>query len=72
MTLYLKDIKIDDLTKQAIKIKISVEDEGIRQILLSGLTEEQQRDPRQLRNLLEEQLDASVKINYRVHHLELS
>ena len=72
MTLYLEDKEIDDLTKQATKIKIAVGDEGIRQILVSGFTEEQQRDPRQLWNLLEEQLDASVKINYRVHRLELS
>ena len=72
MTLYLKDKEINDLTKQAIKFKIAVGDEGIKRILVSGLTEEQQRDPRQLWNLLEEQLDASIKINYRVHLLELS
>ena len=55
MTFHLEDKEIDDFNKQAIKIKIAVGDEGIRQILVSGLTEEQQRDPRQLWNLLEEQ-----------------
>ena len=48
MTLYLEDKEIDNLIKQAIKIRIAVGDEGIRRILVSGLTEELQRDPRQL------------------------
>ena len=30
MTLYLEDKETNDLTKQAIKIKIAVGDEGIR------------------------------------------
>ena len=73
MTLYLEDKKIDDLTKQAIKIKIAVGDEGIKRILVSGLTEEQQRDPRQLWNMLEEvRCQYQDKLSSAPHCLELS
>ena len=70
MQLYLEDNEIDDAGKQATKIKIAIGDEGMRRLLASGLTNEEQRDPEAIYNMLEEQLDATVKISYRVHRLE--
>ena len=72
MELYLEDTKVKDEAKQATKIKIAVGDEGMRRLLSSGLTTAQLKVPTNIWNLLEEQLDASVKINFRVHRLELS
>ena len=59
-----------DPVKQAAKIKIAIGDESIRRILASGLSPEQQKDPKQIWQLLEEQLHAAADISYRVHRLE--
>ena len=67
MTLYLEDKEVTDTTKQATKIKIAIGDEGIRRVLASGLSEEEQKAPENIWTLLAEQLDASTHINYRVH-----
>ena len=39
---------------------------------MSGHTEDQKKQTLQIRTLLEEQNDACVKINYQVHHLDIS
>ncbi len=72
MELYLEDQSVTDPVKKATKIKIAIGDEGIRRILASGLDTTEQKDPTKVWQLLEDQLDASVKINYRVHRLEFS
>ena len=72
MTLYLEDKEITDAAKQATKIKIAIGDEGICRVLASGLTDEDRKKPEKIWTLLEEQLDATTHINYRVHRLELS
>ena len=72
MTLFLDDNEITDDAKKSTKIKLGLGDEGMRRVLASGLTEDQQKDPKEIWNLLESQVDASVKINFHVHRLELS
>ena len=72
MRLYFDDNDITDNTKKATKIKLAVGDEGMRRILSSGLTDAQQNMPDELWTLFETQVDASVKINFRVHRLEFS
>lgn len=72
MCLFLEDKEVTDEGKQATKIKIAIGDEGMRRILASGLTPAQQRDPEEIWTLLKEQVDASVKINHRVHRLEFT
>ena len=44
----------------------------MRRILASGLTTEECKDPDQIWNFLEGQVDATVKINFRVHRLEFA
>ena len=72
MTLFLEDQEITDTAKQSTKIKIALGDEGIRRVLNSGLSDNEQKDPGKLWSLIEEQVDATVKINFRVHRLEFS
>ena len=72
MTLFFSDNKISDTAKQAAKIKLGLSDEGMPCVLASGLTDAEQAEPKQIRVLLEPQVDAIVKINFRVHRLELS
>ncbi|XP_014667285.1 PREDICTED: uncharacterized protein LOC106808892 [Priapulus caudatus] len=42
----------------------------MRRVLASGLSTEDQKDPEKIWDLLESQVDATVKINFRVHRLE--
>ena len=72
MDLYFEDQEITDKGKQATKIKIAIGDEGMRRILSSGLSIDEKKKPDKIYKLLEQQLDASVKINFRVHRLEFS
>lgn len=72
INLYFEDQEIDDDAKQAVKIKIAIGDEGMRRILSSGLSDEDKKIPEKIFELLEHQLDASVKINFRVHRLEFA
>lgn len=72
MNLYLEDLGVTDETKQATKIKIALGDEGMRRILASGLTETEQKIPARVWTLIESEVDASVKINFRVHRLEFA
>ena len=44
----------------------------MRRLLASGLSDVDLKKPDTIWNLLEEQLDASVKINFRVHRLEFA
>ncbi|XP_038046793.1 uncharacterized protein K02A2.6-like [Patiria miniata] len=67
--LCLADQDITDQAKQAVKIKIAVGKEGLRKINASSLTEDEQRDPSKLWDLFEKQL--KVKLNFRIHRLEL-
>jgi hypothetical protein len=70
--LFLEDNDVTVPKKQATKIKIAIGDEGMRRILSSGLTPDDQNKPDKIWGLLEQQLDATVKINFRVHRLEFS
>lgn len=72
MCLYLEDQGVTDETKKATKIKIALGDEGIRRILASGLSEADQADPKKIWSLIETEVDATTKINFRVHRLEFS
>ena len=72
MNLYLEDQNITDLVKQATKIKIASGDEGMRRILHSGMTDEDQKKPSELWKLLENEVEFTVKISFRVHRLEFS
>ena len=70
--LYFEDQKIEEETKKATKIKIAIGDEGMRRVLNSGLSETEQKKPEFLWRLLEDEVDFSVKISFRVHRLEFS
>ena len=72
MNLYIEDQNITDVTKQATKIKIASGDEGMRRILNSGMSDEDQKIPDKIWELLETEVDYSVKISFRVHRLEFS
>ena len=72
MELFLLDHGISNLEKQAIKIRIALGDEGMRRVLASGLTDAQQKKPDKIWEFIESQVDASVKINFRVHRLEFA
>lgn len=72
MTLYLEDQNINDDTKKATKIKIASGDEGMRRLLNSGMSEEDQRNPIKIWDLLEDEVDHTVKISFRVHRLEFA
>ena len=47
MTLYLEDCNVTSNAKMATKIKIAVGDEGMRRILNSGLSEDDQKKNRE-------------------------
>ena len=68
MELVLADQDVTDNKKKAIKIKITVGNEGLRQINASGLSEADQENPKNWK-LFETQI--KVNINFRVHRLEL-
>ena len=72
MDLYLEDQNVTDAGKQATKIKIALGDEGMRRILTSGLTDAQAKDPKQVYDLIESQLDPSIQVSFRVHRLEFA
>ena len=72
MELYFVDNDITDAAKKAVKIKIASGDEGMRRILSSGLSQTDLCNPSELWKLFESQLDASLKINFRVHRLEFA
>ena len=67
--LYFEDQEIPQ-EKQSTKLQIAVGDEGMRRILSSGLTAEERKTAKNIFTLLESQLDATVKISFRVHRLE--
>ena len=67
-----QDQNVKEGHKQAIKIKIAIGDEGMRRILASGLSDDEKKDPNAVWVLIEEQVDATVKINVRVHRLEFA
>ena len=67
MDQYFEDNEITDDREKATKIKPAIGDEGMRRILASGLTNEEQQQPEDLWTLIEREVDASVKINFRVH-----
>ncbi len=58
--------------KRATKIKPAVGDEGTGHILASRLSAAAQKKPAELWKLLKSQLDAAVKITFRVHRLEFA
>lgn len=70
--LYFEDQNISSEEKQATKIKIATGDEGMKRILNSGMSMEDQRKPDKLWRLLEDEVDFTVKISFRVHRLEFS
>ena len=72
MTLYLEDCNVTSNAKMATKIKIAVGDEGMRRILNSGLSEDDQKKTEKLWNLLERQVDTSLNVNFRIHRLEFA
>lgn len=72
MELFFMDQEITDDAKKAIKIKIALGDEGVRRIMNSGLTQENQRDPKEIWKQIESEVDVSIKINFRIHRLEYS
>ena len=72
MLLYLDDMEVIDGAKQATKIKLSIGDEGMRRLMTSGLNDEEMKSPDHIFDFLESQLDASAKINFRVHRLEFA
>ena len=72
MDLYIEDLNITNTNKQATKIKIASGDEGMRRILNSGMSDADQKIPEKIWELLEAEVDLSVKISFRVHRLEFS
>ena len=72
MELFLMDNEVTDKVKQSIKIKIALGDEGMRRILSSGLTEDEKKDPDAIWKLIENQVDVTVMISFRIHRLEYS
>ena len=71
MTLYLEDCNVTSNAKMATKIKIAVGDEGMRRILNSGLSEENQKNTEKLWNH-ERRVDTSLNVNFRIHWLEFA
>jgi transposase InsO family protein len=69
MDLFFLDIGLTDEAKQAVKIKIALGVEGLRRINSSGLSAEDQKDPKKIWDMFDAKLN--VKVNFRVHRLEL-
>ena len=69
MELCLLDNDVTDSAKQATKIKIAIGNEGLRRINASSLSEDDQKKPSKLWDLIEGQLNVSV--NFRIQRLEL-
>ena len=72
MNLFLADHEVTAAKKQATKIQIALGDEGMRRILTSGLTADEQEKPDSIWELIASQVDVSAKISFRVHRLELA
>ena len=66
MLLYLEDKDVTNEPKMVTKIKIALSDEGMCRLLASGLDDNQLKLCANI-CILEEQLDASVRISFRVH-----
>ena len=72
INLYFEDANITEDKKKAIKIKIASGDEGMRRIMNSGMTTTEQDIPERIWELLESEVDAAVKVSFRVHRLEFN
>ena len=70
--LYFEDQNIQDAGKRATKIKVSIGDKGMRRLLNSGLTEDEKKMPDKIWELMENEVDYTVKISFRVHRLEFA
>jgi len=69
MTLMLADEVVNTPGKQVVKIQIAIENEGLKRINASTLTDEDKQDPEKLFKLFEDQLNTSV--NFRIHRMDL-
>ena len=69
MKLTLQDREVIDKAKQAVRIKIAVGNIGLKKINNSGVGEAEQKEPKNLWKIFEEQL--KIHVNFRVHRLEL-
>ncbi len=69
MKLCLLDNEVTDPRKIAVKLKITLGNQGLKRLNASSLTDEDQLDPQQIWALFDDQLQ--VKVNFRVHRLEL-
>ena len=52
--------------------KIALGDEGMRRLLASHLTDEQKKQPAEIWQLIESQIEIAAKINSRIHRLEFA
>lgn len=69
MNLVLANENITDVGRQAIKIQITVGNEGLKCINSSMLTDKGKKDPDRLYKLFEDQLD--IHLNFCIHRMEL-
>lgn len=69
MTLFFEDEDITDTVKQSRKICRGIGDEGLKRLNVSGLTDEQKKDPKELWAFFNGQL--RVGVNFRIHRLHL-
>ena len=67
ITLYIENEEITDETKQARKICCGIGDQGLRLLIVSGITEQLKRLPENLWNFFESQLQ--VNGNFRIDRL---
>ena len=72
MQLFLEDNDVTDIARQVTKIKIALRDEGMRRLLVSHLTDERKKQPAEIWQLIESQIDIAAKINFRIHRLEFA
>ena len=67
--MYCEDEEITDNNKKILKIMCGIGDEGIKQLQVSGLSQEDKDKPDKLGGFFESQLKA--KINFRLHYVHL-
>ena len=73
MRLFLEYQEMTEAGKQASKIlKIVLGDEGMTRIFASGLGSQAQCIPEHIWDLIESEVDATIKINLGIHHLEFA
>ena len=72
LEVFFIDREIVDDEKKANKLQLAIGNEGMRRILASGLSDNDRKDPAKIWTMLENQIDASVKVNFRVHRLEFA